>query len=142
MGLISQIIFGLLKIFCGGDQGHEQQHQQHQQHQQPQGGWTQGGQQGYPPSQQGQQHGQPHGQQQQQGGWTGGAVSSQQQYTQLRNQARHEGDLAHRCFADSQAAYKSGDGGRAKELSNEGKRHQAQQDRLDDQAAAWIFQGE
>lgn len=28
------------------------------------------------------------------------------QYTQMRNQARHEGDIAHKCFADSQNAYK------------------------------------
>lgn len=137
MGVISQIIFGLLKIFCGGDQ---KQHggQQHGGHQQ-QGGWNQGGhqqqQQQYPPQGWGQQ-------QQQQGGWTGGAISSQHDYTQLRNQARHEGDLAHKCFADSQAAYKSGNGARAKELSNQGKAHQAKQDQMDDQAAAWIFQGE
>lgn len=139
MGLISQIIFGLLKIFCGGDQ---KQHG-NQQHGQQQGGWNQGQQQGgwnqnqqqYPP--QGWNQGG-----QQQGGWTGGAISSQHDYTQLRNQARHEGDLAHKCFADSQAAYKSGNGARAKELSNQGKAHQAKQDQMDEQAAAWIFQGE
>jgi hypothetical protein len=47
-----------------------------------------------------------------------------------------------RCFADSQAAYKAGDGGRAHDLSQEGKRHQAKQDQLDDKAAEWIFRGE
>lgn len=137
MGLISQIIFGLLKIFCGGDQQNQHGGQQHGGQQQ--GGWNQGQQQQqqYPP--QGWNQPQQGGQQ---GGWTGGAVSTQHDYTQLRNQARHEGDLAHKCFADSQSAYKSGNGARAKELSNQGKAHQAKQDQMDDQAAAWIFQGE
>jgi len=36
---------------------------------------------------------------------------------------------------------RSGDGGRAHDLSVEGKRHQAEQDRLDDQARDWIFNG-
>lgn len=35
-----------------------------------------------------------------------------------------------------------GDGGKAHDLSAEGKRHQAEQDRLDDQASDWIFNGE
>ena len=34
-----------------------------------------------------------------------------------------------------------GDGGKAHDLSVEGKRHQADQDRLDDQASDWIFNG-
>jgi len=34
-----------------------------------------------------------------------------------------------------------GDGGKAHDLSQEGKRHQADQDRLDDQASDWIFNG-
>jgi hypothetical protein len=34
-----------------------------------------------------------------------------------------------------------GDGGKAHDLSQEGKRHQAEQDRLDDQASEWIFNG-
>lgn len=76
----------------------------------------------------------------------------------LRNQARRAGDEAHRCFAQSQQAYQSvlllslvqravqlitrhGDGGKAHDLSAEGKRHQAEQDRLDDQASDWIFNG-
>ncbi|WWD21271.1 hypothetical protein CI109_105755 [Kwoniella shandongensis] len=60
-------------------------------------------------------------------------------YMDLRNQARRAGDEAHRCFAESQQAYQSGDGARAHELSVEGKQHQAKQDQLDDQASAWIF---
>lgn len=34
-----------------------------------------------------------------------------------------------------------GDGATAHELSQEGKRHQAEQDKLDDQASDWIFNG-
>ena len=36
---------------------------------------------------------------------------------------------------------RQGDGGKAHDLSAEGKRHQAEQDRLDDQASDWIFNG-
>lgn len=35
-----------------------------------------------------------------------------------------------------------GDGAKAHELSQEGKRHQAEQDKLDDQASDWIYTGE
>lgn len=34
-----------------------------------------------------------------------------------------------------------GDGGRAHDLSAEGKSHQKRQDDLDDEASAWIFNG-
>ncbi|WVQ74424.1 hypothetical protein IAR50_004025 [Cryptococcus sp. DSM 104548] len=61
------------------------------------------------------------------------------QYVELRNKARKEGDEAHKCFAASQTAYKSGDGAEAHNLSVQGKSHQKKQDDLDDQAAAWIF---
>jgi len=44
-----------------------------------------------------------------------------------------------RCFRESQEAYKSGDGARAKQLSNEGKQHQAEMDRLNKEAGDWIF---
>ncbi|WRT69317.1 uncharacterized protein IL334_006301 [Kwoniella shivajii] len=60
-------------------------------------------------------------------------------YTELRDKARREGDEAHRCFAESQQAYQSGDGARAHELSLQGKNHQKRQDYLDDEAGAWIF---
>ncbi|TYJ59060.1 hypothetical protein B9479_000049 [Cryptococcus floricola] len=65
--------------------------------------------------------------------------ATNQQYVDLRNKARKEGDEAHKCFAASQAAYKSGDGAAAHNLSVQGKSHQKNQDDLDDQASAWIF---
>ncbi|WWC90957.1 uncharacterized protein L201_005895 [Kwoniella dendrophila CBS 6074] len=65
--------------------------------------------------------------------------ATNQRYTSLRHQARKEGDEAHRCFAESQQAYQSGDGARAHELSQQGKSHQRKQDELDDEASSWIF---
>ena len=44
-----------------------------------------------------------------------------------------------KAFAASKQAYASGDGGRAHDLSAEGKQHQANKERLNLQAAQWIF---
>jgi len=46
--------------------------------------------------------------------------------------------MAH-CFDESHRAYEKGDHARAKELSNEGKRHEAEMKRLDKEASDWIF---
>ena len=43
------------------------------------------------------------------------------------------------CFEESHTAYAAGDGARAKELSNEGKAHKAEMERLNAQASEWIF---
>ncbi|KAG8980651.1 hypothetical protein FRB90_007574, partial [Tulasnella sp. 427] len=61
-------------------------------------------------------------------------------YKNLRSQAHSEGDAMARCFRESQEAYRNGDGGRAKELSTEGKRHQAEMERLNREASDWIFE--
>ncbi|EIM82692.1 DUF1771-domain-containing protein [Stereum hirsutum FP-91666 SS1] len=61
------------------------------------------------------------------------------QYTSIRARANEEGDAMSRCFEESHQAYEGGDGARAKELSNEGKRHKAEMERLNDEASAWIF---
>lgn len=42
-------------------------------------------------------------------------------------------------FEESHQAYQGGNGALAKELSNKGKRHQAEMDRLNKEAAEWIF---
>jgi Domain of unknown function (DUF1771) len=47
-----------------------------------------------------------------------------------------------RAFEQSHAAYERRDGATAKELSNEGKAHQREMDRLNAEASAWIFRGE
>ena len=62
-------------------------------------------------------------------------------YTSLRNQARQHGDKAHQYFAQSQAAYKAGDGGRAHELSEMGKAEMRKKDQVDDEAEEWIYRG-
>lgn len=65
--------------------------------------------------------------------------ASDPHYVQLRNQAIREDDLMGQAFDAASEAYKSGDGARAKELSNEGKAHQRRKEELNDQAADWIF---
>ena len=65
---------------------------------------------------------------------------SQPEYVDLRNQARAAGDKMGQCFDKASSAYKSGDGGRAKELSNEGNSHKEERNRLNKQAADWIFE--
>jgi Domain of unknown function (DUF1771) len=47
-----------------------------------------------------------------------------------------------RAFELSHGAYADGDGARAKELSNEGKEHQREMERLNREASEWIFRGQ
>jgi hypothetical protein len=47
-----------------------------------------------------------------------------------------------RAFEEGHAAYARKDGAAAKELSNEGKAHQKEMERLNAEASAWIFRGE
>ena len=47
-----------------------------------------------------------------------------------------------RAFEESHAAYARGDGAGAKDLSNQGKSHQREMERLNAEASAWIFRGE
>jgi len=44
-----------------------------------------------------------------------------------------------RAFEESHAAYARGDGAAAKDLSNQGKTHQREMERLNAEACAWIF---
>jgi hypothetical protein len=60
----------------------------------------------------------------------------------LRARANREGDAMGRAFEESHAAYARGDGAAAKELSNQGKAHQKEMERLNAEASAWIFRGE
>ncbi|GAA5846485.1 hypothetical protein JCM5353_008014 [Sporobolomyces roseus] len=61
------------------------------------------------------------------------------EYVELRNKAIREGDLMAKAFSDSQAAYTSGNGEAAHELSTAGKRHQQLKEQYNDQAAEWIY---
>lgn len=60
-------------------------------------------------------------------------------YVSLRARANEEGDQMARCFEESQRAYTSGDGAKAKMLSIEGKDHKARMERLNAEAGAWIY---
>ncbi|KAI0949644.1 hypothetical protein AcW1_009191 [Taiwanofungus camphoratus] len=60
-------------------------------------------------------------------------------YQSLRARAKEEGAQMARCFEESHTAYARGEGARAKELSNEGKTHQREMERLNAQASEWIF---
>ncbi|KAF8210140.1 hypothetical protein K438DRAFT_1959421 [Mycena galopus ATCC 62051] len=60
-------------------------------------------------------------------------------YMRLRADANTEGDQMAKCFAESHEAYGRGDGAAAKQLSNEGKEHQAKMNALNKEASDWIF---
>ena len=47
-----------------------------------------------------------------------------------------------KAFEESHQAYAGGDGALAKELSNKGKKHQAEMERLNREASEWIYVGE
>ncbi|TBU29614.1 hypothetical protein BD311DRAFT_777500 [Dichomitus squalens] len=63
-------------------------------------------------------------------------------YMDLRARANAAGDEMARNFEAAHQAYESGDGARAKELSNAGKAAQGEMERLNEEAAEWIFKGE
>jgi len=65
--------------------------------------------------------------------------SANPHYKDLRARANQAGDAMGRCFSESKEAYQSGNGARAKELSNEGKKHQAEMEALNREAGEWIF---
>ncbi|KAG8808859.1 hypothetical protein FRC17_003740 [Serendipita sp. 399] len=60
-------------------------------------------------------------------------------YLDLRKRANQAGDSMGRCFEESKRAYESGDGAKAKQLSEEGKKHKAEMEHLNKEASDWIF---
>ncbi|GAA5889283.1 hypothetical protein JCM6882_000695 [Rhodosporidiobolus microsporus] len=60
-------------------------------------------------------------------------------YVELRNAAIREGDLMAKAFSSSKQAYSSGNGEAAHDLSQEGKQHQRERERLNAEAAEWIY---
>ncbi|KAF8482758.1 hypothetical protein DFH94DRAFT_627155, partial [Russula ochroleuca] len=68
--------------------------------------------------------------------------SQNEHYVSLHARANREGDAMARAFEQSHAAYARKDGAAAKELSNEGKAHQREMERLNAEASEWIFSGE
>ncbi len=63
-------------------------------------------------------------------------------YTSLRARANSAGDKMAKCFEQSREAYSRRDGALAKQLSEEGKKHKAEMERLNKEASGWIFAGE
>ncbi|KAF1966315.1 DUF1771-domain-containing protein [Bimuria novae-zelandiae CBS 107.79] len=61
------------------------------------------------------------------------------EYDRLRDLARQEAAKRSSCFDRAHQAYEAGDGARAHELSEEGKRHAAQMDAYNRQARDFIF---
>ncbi|KAK3313880.1 hypothetical protein B0H66DRAFT_365911 [Apodospora peruviana] len=67
------------------------------------------------------------------------AEDAEAEYDRLRDLARKEADRKKSCFDRAHEAYERGDGAEAKALSDEGKRHQKQQDAYNKQASDFIF---
>jgi len=64
---------------------------------------------------------------------------AEQEYDRLRDLARQEASKRSSCFDKAHQAYERGDGQRAHELSEEGKRHGAQMEAYNKQASDFIF---
>ncbi|OCH84467.1 DUF1771-domain-containing protein [Obba rivulosa] len=60
-------------------------------------------------------------------------------YQLLRTRASDAYEQMGKCFEESHAAYAAHDGARAKELSEQGKEYRAEMERLNAEAAEWIF---
>ncbi|KAL2137357.1 hypothetical protein VTI74DRAFT_3297 [Chaetomium olivicolor] len=67
------------------------------------------------------------------------SADAEAEYDRLRELARAEGDRKKDCFDRAHEAYERGDGAAAKELSEEGKRHQRKQAEYNKQASEFIF---
>ncbi|KJZ72864.1 hypothetical protein HIM_07808 [Hirsutella minnesotensis 3608] len=63
----------------------------------------------------------------------------EREYDRLRDMAHAEAEKRNSCFDRSRQAYKNGDGAGAKELSNQGKAHDAKMDEYNRQASDYIF---
>jgi DNA-nicking Smr family endonuclease len=130
-----------------GQQPYQQGGQQHYQGQQQP--YYQGGQGNYDhPPPQGQYgrptttspHQMPNGVKPNHGRYNDNEVNQKnEQYKQLRASAHREGDLMAKSFDESHKAYAQGDGGRAKQLSNQGHEHKQKMEQFNQQAADWIF---
>lgn len=72
---------------------------------------------------------------------SGKPSTPRQRYEDMRARAIKSGDAMARAFADSQRAYEIGERKRAKELSEEGKAHRAEMERLNLKASELVFKG-
>lgn len=62
-------------------------------------------------------------------------------YLSLKSRADEVASEMHKLSRESQEAYQGGDGARAKELSNASKAKRAEMERLNQEAAEWLFKG-
>ncbi|KAG8741163.1 asparagine-linked glycosylation protein [Ceratobasidium sp. 428] len=160
MGLLESLVRVLQTILCGSGKPSEGQQQEPSAWQKPPGAahqpqsqqWQQ--QQPHKPHHPQQQHPYPPQQQQQQQHPSqhkpskpyhariddNAQAQANPHYQQLRSRAHEEGDAMAKAFDASHAAYEQGDGAEAKRLSDEGKRHKAEMERLNKEASDWIFQ--
>ncbi|KAJ7209494.1 cytoplasmic protein [Mycena pura] len=150
MSLVN-VLTSLVNLLCGGSQSAPQQQQQAPQKPQQQAPQPlEQPQQHYERLQPQQQHeptqhthtpSPPHRPERPQHGYSDPNQANQHDptYMALRAQANEEGDQMARCFAESHEAYERGDGAAAKQLSNQGKSHQAKMNSLNKQASDWIF---
>ncbi|KAJ1304413.1 hypothetical protein OPQ81_005561 [Rhizoctonia solani] len=139
MGLLETLLQILQTILCGPGKADDNQQQQPQQ---SQPGWQQPPGAAHPPEQ---HHPSPPAHHKPNKPYharidDNAQAQANPHYQELRSQARKEGDAMARAFDASQEAYQSGDHAKAKELSNEGKRHKAEMERLNQEASNWIFQ--
>ncbi|KAF2643846.1 DUF1771-domain-containing protein [Massarina eburnea CBS 473.64] len=67
------------------------------------------------------------------------SCDTEAEYDRLRGLARQEAQKRSSCFDRAHEAYTSGDGARAKQLSDEGKQHAAKMDQYNQQARDYIF---
>jgi DNA-nicking Smr family endonuclease len=67
------------------------------------------------------------------------SADTEAEYDRLRGLAREEAGKRSSCFDRAHQAYESGDGGRAHELSEEGKQHAAKMEQYNRQARDYIF---
>ncbi|KAJ7594784.1 cytoplasmic protein [Mycena floridula] len=142
MSFVISIFQTIASLLCGKSNSPEQQEQQQhhppaQQQQQP----SHHAPVHYPPAQQ-QQH--PHKTPHQTGPHHAHSDPNQENqhneyYMSLRKRANEEGDKMAQAFQRSHEAYAQKDGAGAKELSNQGKEHQRQMERLNKEASDWIF---
>ncbi|ELU36942.1 Smr domain-containing protein [Rhizoctonia solani AG-1 IA] len=61
-------------------------------------------------------------------------------YESLRAQARQAGDNMSKSFEDAQKAFERGQKAKAKQLSDAGRRYQAEMKRLDAEASKWVHE--
>lgn len=146
MSSLVDVLIKIIRVLCCGGGAQEEEKPQQYPPQQQQGQYPPQAQPAphKPPHQQQnhQQHAKPPKRHRPQDAYNQNLTNQQNShYTSLRDQAHKEGDEMGRCFDTAHQAHENGDGKRAKDLSEEGHRHQREMNRLNHEASEWIFRG-